>query len=408
MRLVLLTHPEFLELRSQNHFARMLCDAYRARGHEVEIRRPRAVLRRRFVSGGLAKWAGYADQFLLFPLELRQRMRADPLDTVYVVCDQALGPWVSIVQHRPHVVHCHDLLALQSALGEIAAQPTRWTGRIYQRYIRRGFAQARHFISVSRHSQAELHRLGGVQPVTSTVVHNGLNHTYRRLDPTEATVRLHAAGLLAVDAPGHAAKLLLHVGGGQWYKNTAGVLAIYRAHVVRRKQADLPPLPLWLVGPPPSAALAEHIANLPDGAEVKLCSNVSGEVLEALYSLATALLFPSLAEGFGWPIVEAMACGCPVLTTGAPPMNEIGGSLAHYLPRLQPGHDIDHWARGAAQRIDQLLARPAQEAEEQARAAMAHASQYNLVDAVDRYLAVYATVLTHELRLHTSPATAAP
>jgi glycosyltransferase involved in cell wall biosynthesis len=236
-----------------------------------------------------------------------------------------------------------------------------------------------------------------VQPVTSTVVHNGLNNAYRRLEPAEAGGRLRTAGLLGGDTPALAGSLLLHVGGGQWYKNTVGVLAIYRAHVTQRLNAGLAPLPLWLVGPPPGDALRELIAHLPERAEVKLCSQVSSETLEALYSLAAALLFPSLAEGFGWPIVEAMACGCPVLTTAAPPMNEIGGSVAHYLPRLQSGHDIDHWARAAAQRIDQLLARTAQAAEGEVRAAIDHASRFHLADAVDRYLAVYAEVLAHEL-----------
>ena len=42
------------------------------------------------------------------------------------------------------------------------------------------------------------------------------------------------------------------------------------------------------------------------------------------------LFFPSLAEGFGWPIIEAQACGCRVLTSGAAPMNEVGGDAAFY------------------------------------------------------------------------------
>ena len=52
------------------------------------------------------------------------------------------------------------------------------------------------------------------------------------------------------------------------------------------------------------------------------------------------LLFPSIKEGFGWPIIEAMACGCAVVTTGKNPMIEAGGKAAVYL---NPG-DIEEAA----------------------------------------------------------------
>ena len=50
--------------------------------------------------------------------------------------------------------------------------------------------------------------------------------------------------------------------------------------------------------------------------QVKFLVGITGEQLCAAYSSAELLVFPSLAEGFGWPIAEAMACGCLVLTTG--------------------------------------------------------------------------------------------
>ncbi|MEM9542668.1 MAG: glycosyltransferase, partial [Cyanobacteria bacterium P01_E01_bin.42] len=59
--------------------------------------------------------------------------------------------------------------------------------------------------------------------------------------------------------------------------------------------------------------------------------DVENENLRALYSSATALLFPSLQEGFGWPIIEAQACGCPVFTSERPPMTEICGTTGIYV-----------------------------------------------------------------------------
>jgi hypothetical protein len=151
---------------------------------------------RRWISEGrLAKWAGYVDQYLLFPLRMRAEMAGDPAETLYVFCDQALGPWVPVAAHRAHVIHCHDLLALRSALGDVPENPTSWSGRAYQRYIRRGFSRGRHFISISQKTRADLHRFGGVTPLTSEVVYNGMNHPYQRLLPEQADAMLREAGM---------------------------------------------------------------------------------------------------------------------------------------------------------------------------------------------------------------------
>jgi glycosyltransferase involved in cell wall biosynthesis len=64
--------------------------------------------------------------------------------------------------------------------------------------------------------------------------------------------------------------------------------------------------------------------------------NISSSELMELYCNASALLFPSLEEGFGWPLLEAQACGCLVVTTGRPPMTEIAGDAAIYIDPSEP------------------------------------------------------------------------
>lgn len=392
MNLVLHTHPAFLGLTSQNHYARSLADAFRQRGHTVEVRRPEACVRRWVSRGSLSKWASYIDQYLLFPQQMRAAMRHDPPDTLYVFCDQALGPWVPLAAHRPHVVHCHDLLALRSALGQIAENRTSLTGRLYQRYIRRGFRHARHFISISRHTRDDLHRHGGVVPVTSEVVYNGLNHPYLRLAPEVVRRRLLQAGLPA-DSP----RCVLHVGGGQWYKNSVAVVLLYASyvHIVQREGET--PLPLWMVSPPPDAALRAALAQVPAMGLVRFFSGLDTDTLEALYSHAELLLFPSLAEGFGWPIVEALACGCPVITTDAAPMTEVGGDVAVYLPRLASTGDANLWAQKGAQVLVEVLKRPSAEREERAAMGCAWARRFAADVAIEGYLSIYQRVLALEL-----------
>lgn len=383
--LVLYTHPPFLGIRSQALFAESLANGYRARGHRVSVRHALPHLHARAGRGALRKWAGYVDQYLLYPQRLRRELRGDPPGTLYVFCDHALGPWMPHVVPRPHVVHCHDLLALRSALGEIAEHRTSATGRVYQRYIRSGFRQARHFISISERSRADLHRCGGVDPVISEVVYNGLNRAYLPVPRQQAIDTLRPLGLASDVRP------IVHVGNGQWYKNTRGVLAIYRVLAGSLPAARVPPL--VIVGPAPSD-LAGFVATLASPASVRCIEGLSGEALEALYAHAEALLVPSLAEGFGWPIAEAMACGCAVITTCEAPMTEVGGAAAHYLPRLDQGADVDAWAAQGSALLRRLIDRSPRERADAAEAGLAQAARFDLNRALDAYLDVYRRVLS--------------
>jgi glycosyltransferase involved in cell wall biosynthesis len=67
-------------------------------------------------------------------------------------------------------------------------------------------------------------------------------------------------------------------------------------------------------------------ATLPEGAETR--GGVSTDELVSLYRRASALVFPSLYEGFGLPPLEAMACGCPVATSNAGSLPEVVGDAA--------------------------------------------------------------------------------
>jgi glycosyltransferase involved in cell wall biosynthesis len=76
---------------------------------------------------------------------------------------------------------------------------------------------------------------------------------------------------------------------------------------------------------PELRALGEQLGLLERVVEVASPDN---ELLEALYSTALVLLYPSRFEGFGWPIIEAQACGCPVICSKGEPMSEVGGDAA--------------------------------------------------------------------------------
>ena len=362
----------------------MLKSAFEERGHTVTVWSPEAKVQRLFAAGKYAKWAGYIDQYLLFPLRVRKALRAISADTLFVFCDQALGPWVPLVKSRPHVVHAHDLLALRSALGDIPENPTSFTGRRYQRYIRRGFRQARHFISASKKTRDDLHHFGGVKPASSDVVYNGLNFPFKPMLKQEARGILDSAGF-----PASAKGAILHIGGGQWYKNQAGVIAIYAQYAAQEPQ----PLPLWCISPKPNAAVRAALAKVGGKGQVSFIQNLPSETIQAAYSYADALLFPSLAEGFGWPLIEAQACGCSVITTNEPPMNEVAGDAAVYLPRLQYGEDVDRWALQGAAALRSLLGESAEDRLRRAQRGREWANMFNADRSIQAYLAIYDRVL---------------
>src|SRR5450755_773146 len=299
---------------------------------------------------------------------------------MFVFADQALGPWIPLLKDRPHVVHVHDLLNLRSALGEGPGHVTSFSGRLYQRYIRRGFRKARHFISVSKKTRDDLHKYGEVEALTSEVVYNGFNFPYKPMTQDEAFRKLREAGL-----PATPRGMLLNLGGGQWYKNQGGLIALYS-----RYAADVEdPLPLWCIGAKPNAAVARLLAKVPPAGHVSFFQNLDNTTLQAAYSYARAFIFPSLAEGFGWPLVEAQACGCPVITTDEPPMTEVAGPAAVYLPRLMSAADLEAWSIPAAQSLHDLLAEDAAAQSRRKGAGVNWVRRFDAEKAIEQYLAIY-------------------
>lgn len=380
MRIVLFTHPNFLKSQSMPRFACMLEGAYLLRGHEVEVWSPKPTAYVILSKGCFSKWAGYVDQYILFPLWVRKQLKKQPADTLYVFCDQALGPWVPLVKNKPHIVHVHDLLALRSALDGVPENPTSWSGRIYQRYIRQGFKQAKHFISISNKTRDDLHHFGQVLTLNSHVVYNGFNYPYAPMAKADAMRVLSDANL-----PAYSEGMLLHLGGSQWYKNLAGVIGIYIEYV----KAEKNPLPLWCICPSPNPQVQTLLKLVPSNGKVLFFQGIDNHALQAAYSLARAFVFPSLAEGFGWPIIEAQACGCPVLTSDAAPMNEIGGVACSYIPVLKPKDDAEVWAKNASNRLIALLSLNEAARSKLVAQGLTHVQQFNTEYAIESYLKHY-------------------
>lgn len=348
MKIVLFVHPNFLDHQSMPRYANMIFEGMKERGHEVEIWEPKAHFYKLGMNASLKKWLGYLDQYILFPLEVILKLRNYSKETLFVFADQALGPWVSLVSNRPHVVHCHDFLALNSALGNIPENPISFTGKIYQGFIRNGFSKGKNFISISQKTQDDLHLLHKDRIETSVVCYNGLNRPFQQLDIDSSRTILGNQVRLNLKEG-----YILHVGGNQYYKNRKGVIEIYNAW----RSTTAFNLPLILIGSDPSGALLEMYQNSFFQKDIHFVKGFSDEFVNEAYSGATCLLFPSLDEGFGWPIAEAMACGCLVVTTDTAPMTEVVGRADFFLIPKRPFDELlaQEWALNASKQISKIV-----------------------------------------------------
>jgi glycosyltransferase involved in cell wall biosynthesis len=348
MEIVLFVHPSFLGSQSMPRYANMIADGMKKRGHHVQLWMPKARFYRLPLKGAFKKWLGYVDQYIVFPLEVRFKLKHSAANTLYVFADQALGPWVPLVRNRPHVVHCHDFLALNSALGSIPENPTSFTGKMYQNFIRKGFSKGKNFISISQKTKQDLHLLHKGNIKTSVVCYNGLNRPFKVLNTDlSRTILGNEVQLNLVNG------YVLNVGGNQFYKNRKGVIEIYTAW----RSNTAVNLPLLLVGSAPSDELATVYKNSAFKKDIHFITGLPDAFINEAYSGASCLLFPSLDEGFGWPIAEAMACGCPVITTDAAPMTEVTGEADFFLIPKRPFDEllVPDWALDASQQISKIV-----------------------------------------------------
>lgn len=354
-------------------FAGLLDSGFRDAGHETQLIRPPVVVGALPARGTAAKWLGYVDQFVVFPALLKKAV--EWADVVHI-CDHSNAFYIKYVHHRPHVVTCHDMLAIRSALGEIACHRTSWTGRRLQNMILRGLQAAGrtgHIACVSEATCLDILRVARVPRDSVSHIYNGLNFPYAPLDATQARREVEKFGIRAKQ------RFILHVGGNSWYKNRLGALKIFSALKSRPEGRHLS---LVMAGQPITSEMRSFLRKNASGSDVMELVNPSNEELRALYSSADLMLFPSLQEGFGWPIIEAQACGCPVVTSDRLPMTEVGGDAATYIDP----DDVDSAASAIARKVC--------ERDQPCKKSLRNVERFSASQMISSYLSLHETLLT--------------
>ncbi len=268
------------------------------------------------------------------------RTRGDAADVFHLV-DHSYAHLVDELPAGRVVVTCHDTDAFRPLVHDGLHE-----SRLPHRMVRRVLTGLRHadiVTCVSETTRRDLVGTGLVPSERTEVVLNGVHPSCSPAPDPEADKA--AATLLG---PSRLTELL-HVGSTIPRKRVDVLLRAFQAVASRRQDVRL-----VRVGGAFTPAQERLAAELGIAQQIVVLPFLERRVLAAVYRRAALLLQPSEREGFGLPIVEAMACGTPVLATDLPVFREVGGTAVS-LVSLE---DIHGWQAAIDQLLDERSRQP--------------------------------------------------
>jgi glycosyltransferase involved in cell wall biosynthesis len=227
------------------------------------------------------------------------------------------GPWLHV--RVPVVIVVHDCIFETDP----RFAPNARTRRLYQLATSLSLATADAVATISHTTRADLRRFYGVCVPKDNVIPHAVGREFRLA---------RAAPAVRPDDLPH--RFILHVGVRRPHKDHATLIKAF--HVLRQRQAGVS---LVLVGESDERfpdAVPALVSGLGLDQDVLWFPRVSEHRLIELYRHAELFAFPSLIEGFGLPVLEAMAAGTPVVASDAPAVVEASAGAALVVPRADP------------------------------------------------------------------------
>ena len=297
-------------------YEHLLLSIYRQAGHVVLIEPPRLVAHLPGMPVIAQKYLAYIDKLLLFPLWLA--ICTSRYDKVHIA-DHGNAYYSFCCSRNKCIVTCHDMLAVRAAFGDSTThcKPSP-IGIWLQRLILAGLKRAGAVVFVSKATMKDYQRLIGIPDgQRQVVIPNALNAPFCH-DP-------EAFPLTPADAS-QVPKIpyLMMVGSALPRKNRS--LAIKLLEFL----GTTSPYSVVFAGASLTEAEQSFRSNHPFGDRIISIERPSHALLNRLYCEAHALLFPSFSEGFGWPLVEAQTCHCPVIASPTTSIPEVAGEGALY------------------------------------------------------------------------------
>ena len=275
------------------------------------------------------------NRYFLYPLWLRRQRGKFNL---FHIVDHSYSHLTNHLPGDRTIITCHDIDAFRALLtpsrGPRSAIPRAIASRIL-----RGFRRAAMVTCVSRATRAAIVEHDLRSPLTTVVIANGVDAV---MSPEpDLAPDSEAENILGRRDAG--APEIVHVGSTEPRKRIEMLLQIF-AGIARK----FPNARLIRVG---GGLLPEHwrvagLLGIKD--RVVIMPFLERKVLASVYRRAAIVLLPSDAEGFALPLVEAMACGRPVVASDLPVLREVGGDAASYCPVA----DVTSWIQTASALLD--------------------------------------------------------
>ncbi len=239
--------------------------------------------------------------------------------SIYHILDHGYGHLIFLLPARKTVVTVHDLIPLLRWKGAIKGiSPGRVP--ILSLIALSGLYRAKHIIADSENTKKDLIRLLGINSKKISVIHLGISPEFKPFD-INAKDKVKE---FFFDNDCHTIKILIT--GNQFYKNQETALRTLK-YLVSNWNPNIKLVKTGIVTDEwsnliYSYGLENHIINL---------GKLPRERMVDLFNAVDILFFPSLYEGFGWPPLEAMACGIPVVASNSGSLPEVIGDFAILL-----------------------------------------------------------------------------
>jgi glycosyltransferase involved in cell wall biosynthesis len=259
----------------------------------------------------LKKIDEYISRFVLYPLK-----SISFKVNIYHVIDHDYSFLRYALRNRPLVVTCHDLIILKGANNLIPGfYPSKKT-LLKFKFIVNGLREADKIITVSNCTKNDIIHYLHIPREKIHVIHNGIDPNFKILENKKDIRKFRESLRIPNDR-----KIIIHISAEQVYKNIEGVL-----HVTNRLIHNFnEKVSLLRVGDLLTENHRDLVRKLDIEENVYEAGYLSDSELVLAYNAADVLIFPSWYEGFGFPPLEAMACGTPVVASNRSSLPEIIG-----------------------------------------------------------------------------------